>query len=249
MDTRKVFDTIPDKFDKWRPRYSQELFDEVISQCTIDSNSNCLEIGPGTGQATDFMLNAGCRYMAIELGENLTHFMINKYKSYSNFHIINADFEKYNFEKETYDVVYSAAAIQWIQETVAYQKCYELLKKGRYLVMFFMKSEYGSNDPDLYNDIQKVYNEYFVSERPYMQRFNYENAGKYGFSLVENKAFKGKREYSAEEYAEYISTHSDHILIKDEYRKNFFDGITVAIKEHGGKIVCNDSYVLYIYKK
>lgn len=27
MEFRKIFDTIPEQFDKFRPRYSQELFD------------------------------------------------------------------------------------------------------------------------------------------------------------------------------------------------------------------------------
>ena len=26
MESRKIFDTIPEKFDKWRPRYCEEAF-------------------------------------------------------------------------------------------------------------------------------------------------------------------------------------------------------------------------------
>lgn len=43
MEFRKVFDTIPEQFDKYRPRYSQELFDNLISFAKIGegkSNSN-----------------------------------------------------------------------------------------------------------------------------------------------------------------------------------------------------------------
>ena len=29
MEFRKVFDTIPEQFDKYRPRYSAELFAEI----------------------------------------------------------------------------------------------------------------------------------------------------------------------------------------------------------------------------
>ena len=115
-DTRKVFDTIPEKFEKWRPHYSKELFDFIVKTCDLNKNKSCLEIGPGTGQATDFALQSGCDYHAIELGEHFVSYMKQKYKSYKNFNIVNADFEKFQFEKEKYNLVYSAAAIQWIKE-------------------------------------------------------------------------------------------------------------------------------------
>ena len=31
MDSRKVFDSIPEQFDKWRPRYCDELFDDLTA--------------------------------------------------------------------------------------------------------------------------------------------------------------------------------------------------------------------------
>ena len=53
MEFRKVFDTIPEQFDKYRPRYSVELFSELIRYAQITPDKSVLEIGPGTGQATD----------------------------------------------------------------------------------------------------------------------------------------------------------------------------------------------------
>lgn len=35
MEFRKVFDTIPEQFDKYRPRYSEELFADLISYADI----------------------------------------------------------------------------------------------------------------------------------------------------------------------------------------------------------------------
>ena len=37
MEFRKIFDTIPEQFDKFRPRYSQELFDSLIAYAKIGS--------------------------------------------------------------------------------------------------------------------------------------------------------------------------------------------------------------------
>ena len=75
MDFRKTFDKIPESFDKYRPRYCDELFQELINRCELNANTKVLEIGPGTGQATEPIVKTGCDYTAIELGENFTAFM------------------------------------------------------------------------------------------------------------------------------------------------------------------------------
>ena len=62
MDKRKVFDTIPELFDRWRGRYTPALFEFLISKCGLGRGTRVLELGPGTGQATDFALDAGCDY-------------------------------------------------------------------------------------------------------------------------------------------------------------------------------------------
>ena len=79
MEFRKVFDTIPEQFDKYRPRYSAELFAELIEYAEIGPGKSVLELGPGTGQATDPIVHTGCDYNAIELGENLFAMMLMKY--------------------------------------------------------------------------------------------------------------------------------------------------------------------------
>ena len=56
MEFRKIFDTIPEQFDKFRPRYSQELFDNLIAYAKIGPDIKVLEIDPGTGQATEIIL-------------------------------------------------------------------------------------------------------------------------------------------------------------------------------------------------
>ncbi|MBS5825248.1 MAG: methyltransferase domain-containing protein [Clostridium argentinense] len=118
MDFRKIFDSIPEEFDKWRTCYCDELFTDVIKYSKLDSAKTALEIGPGTGQATELILKIGCSYLAIELGENLAEYTKNKFISYDNFQIVNADFETCNFEHHQFDFVYSAGTIEWISEEI-----------------------------------------------------------------------------------------------------------------------------------
>ena len=79
QEFRKIFDTIPEQFDRYRPRYCGELFSALIGYANIGPGKTVLELGPGTGQATDPILNTGCDYHAIELGEHLCAMMKSKY--------------------------------------------------------------------------------------------------------------------------------------------------------------------------
>ena len=126
MEFRKVFDTIPEQFDRYRPRYSPALFRDVIEYAGVSPGKAVLEIGPGTGQATDPILDTGCDYHAIELGEHLYGMMERKYGDRPNFHIVLGDFINHDFGAQRFDMVYSAATIQWIPEDVAFSKTFDL---------------------------------------------------------------------------------------------------------------------------
>lgn len=247
---RRVFDTIPDQFDKFRPRYSEELFAFLNERARIGAGKSVLEIGPGTGQATEPVLRTGCDYHAIELGEHLYRKMKEKYGELPNFDIVNDDFITHDFGDMKFDMIYSAATIQWIPQDIAFAKCFDLLKEGGTLAMMLTSSEYRSNDEALYEKIQALYDKYYKPEIPYTHgKFNYTAAPEYGYLEVEKYEFKGQRIFNADEYVQFSGTHCDHIVIPEPVRSEFFKGLKNAVLEAGDRIVFNDTYVLYLAKK
>ncbi|MCR4647872.1 MAG: methyltransferase domain-containing protein [Lachnospiraceae bacterium] len=250
MEYRKIFDTIPDQFDKYRPRYSKALFDALIFYTKTGPGKKVLEIGPGTGQASEPIIKSGCDYNAIELGEHLYAKMIEKFGSYENFHIVNDDFITHDFKDEKYDLIYSAATIQWIPEEIAFSKTFELLKPGGTLAMLMTIGDYEKPNKELYDDIQKVYDEYFKPTIPYTHGdFKYENAVNYGFVDFERQIYFGQREMNADEFVKFSGTHCDHMVIPEPYKTKFFDGLRNAVLAHGDKVVFEDIYVMFLTKK
>ncbi len=246
MEFRFCFDTIPEQFDKYRVRYCPELYEHLIAKAEIGRGTKALELGPGTGQATDPILDTGCDYTAIELGKNFSEMLRKKYGSRENYKLINDDFITHDFGAEKFDFIYSAAAIQWIPEEIAFGKTFDLLKSGGMLAMMFLNGDYKTPDPELFADIQKVYDEYFIrkEEYTYDRAFIYDNALDYGFTELETVCFHGEREYSADDYLKYIGTHSDHIMLEEPYRTPFFEGIRKAVLAHGNRVVFKDTYIL-----
>jgi len=250
MEFRMVFDTIPEQFDKYRPRYSAELFAHLIEYAEIGPGKKVLELGPGTGQATDPILNTGCDYHAIELGENLYEMMKRKYGQYPNFSIVNDDFITHDFGSQKFDMIYSAATIQWIPEEIAFSKTFDLLKPGGILAMMLTKGDYKTPNEELYNKIQQVYYKYFKPEIAYKHgSFKYTNALNYGYAGFEKHEFYGKREFSADEYVAFCGTHCDHIVIPEPYKSQFFNGLRETVSKAGDRVVFNDTFILYIAKK
>lgn len=250
MEFRRIFDTIPEQFDRWRPRYCAELFADLIAYAGIDESSEVLELGPGTGQATDPILATGCGYHAIELGQNMTAKMIEKYGHLGNFHIVNADFLTHDFGEQRFDLVYSAATIQWMPEAEAFSKTFALLKPGGTLAMMLTRSDYRTPNPALYDRIQAVYTEHFRPAIPYKHgRFCYDNAPAYGYVDFERREYHGTRVLDADGYVALSGTHCDHLTIPEPHRSQLFDGLHRAVIEAGDRIEFADTFVLMLARK
>jgi trans-aconitate methyltransferase len=249
MELRRIFDTVPEKFDKYRPRYSPELFADLIAYADVGTGKTVLELGPGTGQATEPILRTGCDYRAIELGEHLTAKMVENFGRYPNFSIVCDDFITHDFGDRKFDMIYSAATIQWIPEQIAFEKTFSLLKPGGVLAMMLTKSDYRTPNEELYENIQKVYAEHWRPVEHYAQKFVYTNAVNYGYVDFERREYYGRRVMSAEEYVAFSGTHCDHIDIPEPHRTPFFEGLRNAVLAAGDRIVFEDTYVLMLVRK
>lgn len=249
MEFRKIFDAIPDAFDKYRPRYSEALFADLIAYADVGAGKAVLELGPGTGQATEPILRTGCDYHAIELGEHLAAKMVENFGHYPNFSITCDDFITHDFGKATFDLIYSAATIQWIPEQIAFEKTFSLLKPGGVLAMMLTRGDYRTPNEVLYQEIQKVYEAHWFPLEHYGQKFVYSNAVNYGYVDFERREYYGRRVMTADEYVAFSGTHCDHINIPEPHRTPFFEGLRNAVLAAGDRIVFDDTYVLMLARK
>ena len=176
MEFRRIFDTIPDPFDRWRPRYCAQAFADIAQEAHLGPGAAALEIGPGTGQATEPILRTGCDYLGVELGEHLAARMREKFADAPNFSLVCGDFLEQDLGAERFDLVLSAATIQWMDEKDAFPRCYALLKPGGVLAMLRLTPDYRTPNPALYDRIQEVYAAHFRPREAYTRRFVYENA-------------------------------------------------------------------------
>ena len=99
---KNTFNDVVDAYDKARPTYPQELLDDVMKFAAINFFEKGLEVGAGTGQATDLFLSRIEELDIVEVGAKQVEFLNKKYnQKYISVH--KAYFEDYS-SKERYDL-------------------------------------------------------------------------------------------------------------------------------------------------
>lgn len=259
MGNEKHFDENGVMYDKYRPTYVAELYSDIINYTSITENSNILEIGCGTGNATLPFIKTGAKVTAVELGENLTDYTKDKFSEYDNFNIINARFEDYKTD-EKYDLIFAATAFHWIKPEYAYSRCKDLLTPYGVLATFWNTPRISRHNAELYSEIQALYAEYLPDSKEesaslteskwYTSRCNRLGGyiETYGYADCLFKLYQGKRKFNADDYIGLLHTYSDHMALCEEKRSVFFDKIHSAIQKHG-QIDLIDTIDLHIGRK
>jgi ubiquinone/menaquinone biosynthesis C-methylase UbiE len=255
MNLRLKFNEDALNYDKFRPTYAADLFRDVISFSGITQNSDVLEIGIGTGQATLPFLQTGCNLTAIELGNQLTEYSRNKFTAYEKIKILNADFTEYNEDENTYDLIYSATAFHWIPQETGFPKIMRLLKNNATIALFWNHPFVNRHDDEIHVAVQKIYDKYRPSDKPKAE-FSERDCQKYsklleqyGFTNITSKLYKQTRQLNADEYISLLNTYSDHRALDQNIKESFETEIKKAINASNGIIKIYDTMDLYLAKK
>lgn len=255
MDLRYKFDEDVDNYDKWRPKYTTALFNEIICRSSLGRGKEALEIGIGTGQATLPILLSGCKVTAIDIGERLVEYSRRKFERWSSFNVINIGFEDYEKKCNTYDLIYSATAFHWIKEDIGFNKIYRLLKPGGSVALFWNHPFVNREDEPLHSEIQRQYFRIHHHKISPVE-FNESKCNRYkkllndyGFINISSTIYRDIRRLNADEYVSLLNTYSDHRAIGKRKKKILESEIARLINKHGGELSIYDTMDLYIANK
>lgn len=255
-----TFDTVASTYEKLRPGYVEELYRMLFNYIAIDENSNVVEVGSGGGQATAPVLQTGCQLTAVEYGEQFSELLRDKFKDHKKFSVITGKFEETEFEKNAFDLVYSASAFHWVPEEIGYKKVLSMLKSGGAFARFANHPYRDKGNPVLSQKIDELYGKYYYTfynkkqENP--KEYDEQQAKdrafiaeKYGFADIQYAMFYRTRVFSAQEYITLLGTYSDHIAMEESIRKKFFGEIEETINQHGGTFTVYDTIDLQLARK
>lgn len=252
-----IFDEVVLNYEKRRSNYGIELFKDVIKYSAITSDKSIIEIGCGTGQATEPFLSTKCEITAVELGENLASYTREKFKEYKNLNVVQSAFEDYECDDNKFDMLYSATAFHWIPDEIGYKKAYRIIRKGGTIALFWNKPSVNSKDDPLHRRIQLIYNQFLpqwshkVTDNEEKSRYSSirNKIEQYGFTNIEFKLYHNTRKMNGLEYIELLNTYSDHRALDKSIQSPLFNAIRTTIEKFGNELIINDTVDLYLARK
>lgn len=253
MDKRFTFNEDVENYDRWRPTYCKELFEDITQYSRLNQNKKAVEVGIGTGQATMPFLITGCEVTAVELGKDLAKYSEEKFKEYKNFSVYNTSFEDFEYKDNSIDILYSATAFHWIPEDIGYPKALKLLKNDGTLALFWNKP--STKGDILHQKIQSIYQKHIPSmPKPVEDAAARHNKisktiQSYGFRDLEVKLYHQTREFNASDYISLLNTYSDHRMMVESTKELLYSEIEKAILENGNVLTIYDTIELYLARK
>src|SRR5918912_251029 len=127
---RATFEEVPELYDRARPLYPAELFDDLVAYAGLERGARVLEIGCGTGQATLPLAERGLEVVCVELGARLAAAARRKLAGFPRVEVVHALFEEWEAEEASFDAVVAFTAFHWVDPETKYAKPARLLRPG-----------------------------------------------------------------------------------------------------------------------
>ena len=154
---RATFEEVPDLYDRARPSYPAQVFDDLAALAQLPARARLVEIGCGTGQATVPLAERGYRITCVELGEQLAAVARLKLSAYSTVEVVNADFETWMPPAGEFDAVVAFTAFHWIEPERRYERSASLLRLGGALAVVGTKHVLTEDGDRFFADVQEDY--------------------------------------------------------------------------------------------
>jgi SAM-dependent methyltransferase len=143
------FDQVADVYDRVRPRYPDELFDDVATMTGAPPGARVLEVGCGPGQATRGLLARGWHVHAVEPGEAMAGRARANFAG-RPFTIDLARFDDWDPRGATFDMLFSATAYHWVDPAVRWRRAAEVLEPGGAIALATNRTVAGGQFDDVY---------------------------------------------------------------------------------------------------
>ena len=251
----EMFDMAAEYYDQFRPGYPKEIIETLVKKTQLRDHSNVLEIGAGSGKATDYFKEYGFHIRCIEPGVNLVKNGQMKYKEYPKIEFECGRFEELELDNEKYDVIFAAQSFHWIPQPIGYEKCAQILTEDGYLAPFW--NMYLLYDQEEDNALLQLSNKYggfsdFVNEEQCENRIcsiinAIQESGLFETPTVHKHIWK--QEYTAEEYYGFVLTGNHFLQLSDEVKEMARKEIEEHANKFGGKIDRTYLCALYLAQK
>jgi SAM-dependent methyltransferase len=242
-ERRLVFGEVAELYDRYRPSYPPALLDDLIELAGLDGTQAVLDVGAGTGKATEPFAQRGIPVVAIEPNANMAAVARRNLSRFAHVTIEEADFEAWLPCGRRFPLVVSGQAWHWVTPTVGYAKAHDVLAHEGVLAAFWNRVAWEK--VDIREALLEVYtragSELTVDGPMHPANVNADRedawdagiAAAHGLNDAEVRHYEWQQRYSTAEYVGLLATASEVRLLSEDRREAFLAAVAEAIDAHG----------------
>ena len=136
MNQLFAFDEVAELYDAHRAAYPPALIDDVIAAADLMADDALLEVGCGTGQATEAFARRGYDIVAVEPGPELARVARRRLAAWPNAAVVETRFEDWRMETGVFRAVIAAQSWHWVAPDTRFAKAAQALTPGGVLAIF-----------------------------------------------------------------------------------------------------------------
>jgi SAM-dependent methyltransferase len=202
-------------YDARRPRYPAELIDDLLMQ----GAPTVLDVGAGTGIASEQLLDRGANVLGIEPDPRMAEVARDK-----GVPIEITTFENWRPAERRFDLVVFGQSFHWVNPEIALPKVHRLLHSGGRLAL--MWNRLIPTQPTQ-RDLAETYRDYVDPSSPLVDGSSngldaehrteglINSIAASGFT-VEERTYPRDDHYSTEEWLDLAFTYSNHLILAAE---------------------------------
>lgn len=149
-DLGRVFNEVPELYDRVRPGYPDELFADLVSLTGMDERSSVLEVGCGTGQATRSLAALGCPVTAVEPGAGMAALARRRIASFPGVEVETSTFEEWDDRGRRFDVLVAASSWHWVDPSIGWRRAHEVLRPAGWMALLGNIVVRRPEEPEVY---------------------------------------------------------------------------------------------------
>lgn len=243
-DRRRTFDEAASIYHDARPQYPAQIIDRLMD--LLPPEPQVVEIGPGTGQATEPMLRRGATVRAIEIGPKLALQLARRLGDFvenEQLEVVVADFETAEPHHPAVDAVVCATAFHWISPTEQLIRPRRwLTPKGRLAIIDTMQVA-SPNDGGYFAAAQSIYERYeqatggpSYDPRTVTPVIHERMSGDRSCIEVTLDRCRWDQTYDAPAYRALLNTYSGTLAMAEPARTAMVDELVRLVDDMGGTV-------------
>jgi SAM-dependent methyltransferase len=241
MEQRYTFDRVADLYDAVRPGYPADLFADLARTAGLTPGDRILEIGCGSGQATQDLADLAGPVLAIDPGAELIRLARRRLAERGQVAFAVSTFEAFSPEPHAFRLAAAAQAWHWVDPRLALPRAAQALAPGGWLAIFGhipmppaspvledMQAVHARIAPEMWGPTPESW---YLPEGPVAGLI--EGSGLFG--PVVHHGYASTRTHTAESFGDLFGTISHYNAMAPDRRAALLSGLKDVIRAHGGR--------------